>query len=358
MLPSTATAWPGSPSSTVGPEAQLHLNESPLDPSGLAVEHVIRAARTLNRYPQHLRGRVHRAVARHLGVPADSVLLTSGVDEAVDLVFSLVDAAWITAPGFPGYADRAAVTGLTTRTIPLDDDWQPTLPPARLTEGGVVLLAQPSNPTGTLFDRNWTDEVIRQAELVFLDETYGHFADRPRSWVPGVAHAANLLVFISFSKAYGLAGVRAGAVVAQPRVIARLAAVQRYDSVDSIALAAVEGTLADTDYLAALPRYVRRLRRLYTDRLATCPVFAEVRGTQANFVLARPVAADGAAELVARLALRGVRVCDAAGLGLPGWIRVSVGTEEDLLTLLAALGDNPPGNAGTPSPSTRPENAQ
>ncbi|MCG8914438.1 aminotransferase class I/II-fold pyridoxal phosphate-dependent enzyme [Actinokineospora sp. PR83] len=307
-----------------------------MGPSKIAVERVIAAAQDLHRYPGHLRRSATAAVAEYQGVPEDATLLTSGVDEAVDLVLSTTHTAWTTSPGFTGYADRARALGKRVRTIVLDERWEPATDPAELRDG-VVLLAQPNNPTGNTFGPDWLHAVLRDTPLVFLDETYLRFGPAPVSRAARAPHTDNLLVYSSFSKSFGLAGVRLGAVFGSQKTIRALRAAQRYEAVDTVALAAAEGVLADRPHLADLRRCVVELRPRYAEVLATADLFDHVRETEANFVLARCRTPAGAGGVVAGLAALGVRVCDTAAFGLPGWVRVSVGTSRSLHVLAQAL---------------------
>lgn len=321
---------------------RLDWNESPFGPPAAAVARVLANARDLHRYPRGLLEAVTEAVALDNGVEPESVLLTNGVDEAIDLALLSVDTCWFVTPGFDAYADRARVLGRTARPIPLDASWRPALRPAELAEaGGAVFLAQPHNPTGQLFPAEWTDEVISRAELVFLDTTYADFSSRPASLAhPEPRDAARhprLLMFRSFSKGHGLAGVRLGALIGAPRLLTRLRSRQRFHSVDSVALHAVAGALADPDHRARLRAHILAERPHYVAELATQPIFTEVRDTHTNFVVARCREDLSSAEVVKRLAEHDVWVRDGGPLGLPGWLRITVGTSDDLLRLAGAL---------------------
>jgi len=325
--------------SAVGPTTGLRLdwNESPLGPSPQAVARVVAHAGDLHRYPRGLLGQVTTAVADYHEVPASAVLLTNGVDEAVDLALSLVRSAWYALPGFDGYADRVRAAGKPGHLIPLDDRWEPTIVPADLARaGGAVFVAQPHNPTGNLFGQDWVREVLAGAQLAFLDATYADFASVALP-VPSYTQHPRLLVFHSFSKSFGLAGIRLGALVADPSVIAELGGRQRFHSVDSVALHAVAGALDDLEHKARLCRYIRTQRPRYVATLTRSAVFTEVCDTHANFVVARCRDDLGAERIAADLADRDVWVRDCSSLGLPGSLRISVGTPEELLRMADVL---------------------
>ncbi len=315
---------------------RLDWNESPFGPSPEAVGRVVANAHDLHRYPRGLLGQVTEEVAHYHGVGPDCVLLTNGVDEAVDLALSLVASAWFVVPGFDGYADRARAGGKPTRPIPLDDAWEPTVLPHELARRGVVFLAQPHSPTGNMFRQDWVRQVVATAELTFLDTTYIDFAGVPLVTLSFEEHP-ELLVFQSFSKAFGLAGIRLGALIGEPGVIAALRDRQRFHSVDSIALHAAAGALDDLDHKSRLCHHVKRERPRYVATLRKAAVFGEVRDTQANFVLARCRNGWAAHQIVASLGAHGVWVRDCSSLGLHGWLRITVGTSNDLRQLSEAL---------------------
>ncbi|MFJ7593387.1 pyridoxal phosphate-dependent aminotransferase [Streptomyces sp. NPDC097617] len=336
---------------------RLDWNECVGGPSPVAVARVAAKAADLHRYPRGLLGEVTEAVARENGVDADSVLLTNGVDEAVDLALTLVDTAWFASPGFDSYSDRAAVLGRTARPISLDEHWEPTISPAELSCRGAVFIAQPHNPTGHLFESAWVDAVVAGAELAFLDTTYAAFAGPDRRGkltdpYPLGIHP-RLLLFRSFSKSHGLAGVRLGALIGAPGLIAQLRGRQRFHSVDSVALHALAGALDDPGHQLSLREQVLADRPHYVKALGAHPVFAEARDTHANFVVARTRDGLSSAEVTRRLAEQDVWVRDCGEFGLTGWLRISVGTLKQLGQLIDALdaADPPPRPMSAPHPA-------
>jgi histidinol-phosphate aminotransferase len=332
-----------------GTTSRLDWNENPLGPSPEAVARVIANAADLHRYPRGLLEAVTAMLARHHGVDAGSVLTTNGVDEATDLVLTLVDTAWFVSPGFDGYEHHARTWGRALRPIPLDEAWKPATKPAEVAEGGAVFLAQPHNPTGNLFRPEWIREVIGAAELAFLDEAYLDFTDAD-SHLGLLAEHPGLVVFKSPSKAYGLAGMRLGVLIESPALIGTLRDRRRFYSVDSIALHALAGALSDLDHAARLRRYVQQIRGQYAAVLADSPLFTEVRTTHANFVVARCREDLPSAVVVQKLAARKVWVRDCQPFRLDGWLRISIGTTDDLRLLTGALTAIEPGSRASPRP--------
>jgi len=307
-------------------EILLDWNESPIGAPLAAVERIVATAHHLHRYPRGLMEEVTDLAAAHLGVAPEQILLTAGVDEAIDITLGLADRAWGTLPGFDAIAERAEVLGKPFRAIPLDADWQPGDRAPGAGDADIVYLAQPNNPTGNLFDESWIDRVRAAARYVFIDETYLEFSSRPSVLSSG--DDPRLLVYRSFSKAFGLAGIRVGCLVATPETVARMAAARRFMPIDAVSLNAAAGVLGDTGFIKRLTEHVLLGRADLTAILGRSGLFADVRDTEANFVLAHP-RADVAARLAAGLARRRLRVKECTPLGLPGWLRVSVGSRPE-----------------------------
>jgi histidinol-phosphate/aromatic aminotransferase/cobyric acid decarboxylase-like protein len=297
---------------------------------------VVAAAGRLHRYPRGLMEAVTALVADHLRVSPRQVLLTAGVDEAVDIALRLAERGWAVDPGFDGYPDRVTANGKPFHAIPLGPDWQPARGAEDLGVGDMVFLAQPGNPTGNLFDPAWIHEVRQAAQYVLFDETYQDFSSRPGVLEHGI-DSDRLLVYRSFSKGMGLAGIRVGALVADAAVIARLEPARRFMPIDAVSLNAAAGAIEDPDYVKRLISHVLEARAALTALLRGCGLFAEVRDTETNFVLARP-AAGAADRILGALARERIRIKTCDLLGLPGWFRISVGTWDDQERLADCLG--------------------
>jgi histidinol-phosphate/aromatic aminotransferase/cobyric acid decarboxylase-like protein len=305
----------------------LDWNESPLGPPPAAVRRVVDVAQRLHRYPRGLMEEVTTLAADHLRVSPAQVLLTSGVDEAVDITLGLAARAWGVRPGFDGYEDRVRAAGKAFHGIPLGSSWQPADGWEAIGDEDIVFLAQPGNPTGNLLDPDWVDQVRRLGPYVFVDETYQEFSSRGSVLDEGVDDP-RLLVYRSFSKAMGLAGIRIGCLVATEEVVSRLEPARRFMPIDAVSLSAAAGVLEDLSFVKLLTAHVREARPALAATLQASGLFDEVRDTEANFVVARP--RPGMSPLVDRaLSSARIRVKHCDVLGLPGWIRVSVGSWDD-----------------------------
>ncbi|MBI5498869.1 MAG: histidinol-phosphate aminotransferase family protein [Deltaproteobacteria bacterium] len=303
---------------------------------------VLRALRRLGAesvatYPEY--GRLQAVVARHLGVSEDRVLPTGGIDEALHLLAQAFvargDGVVTPAPGFVMYRVYAELAGAELRTVP----WGPgaVFPEAALRRAmrgaRLLFVATPNNPTGA------TAPVAALGRLaaahprcvVAIDEAYFEF--HGVTALPLLRRCANVVVLRTFSKAYGLAALRLGCVVARPPVIDALARVRSPYSVNGLAALLAEAALADRAFLRRTVGGARRAVALLRREL-------ERRGVHswpsaANFVLARFGRASELAEFLRR---RGILVRDQSGHpGLEGCVRVGAGTVEQTRRFLGVL---------------------
>jgi histidinol-phosphate aminotransferase len=308
----------------------LDWNESPLGPPPVAVQRIIDRAHLLHRYPRGLMEEVGGLAARYLGVDSSQILLTSGVDEAIDITMSLAERGVGVNPGFDFNA-RVLVCGKPFLPIPLGSDWQPPRCAEEVTKSDVVFIAQPGNPTGNLIRQEWLDEAREAAGYFFMDETYQEFCSAPSVLSEPFLHERTV-VYRSFAKAFGLAGIRVGCLVGHPDLIARLVSRRRFMPIDAVSLNAAAAVLEEPSFVRTLASHVLRARPELAAMLRQSGLFAEVRDTETNFVIAR--VRSGTADAVAdTFASIGVRVKACGIFGLNDWIRVGVGSrkEQDLL---------------------------
>lgn len=316
----------------------LHLNEALIGPPEGAYRRICWQARDLHKYPITLSDEATAAVARYWGVNTSQVLLTTGVDEAVDLSLLAFGDAWTVNPGFSGFSDRARALRRQCRLIQLDPNFDlPAHTIDSLGVGTLVLLASPNNPTGHVLNQDRLLCMLRRGVYLFLDETYGDFTDR----APGLGWLCdynNLIVFRSFSKSFGLAALRIGCVLGAPEVIRHLRTHKAFYTVDGLSLAALVGVLNDDpDYPIRLASCVRARRRELITGLQASHVFKQVYESEANFVLCICRQPGEASQLRVRLLQAGVLVAETETMGVANGLRISVGTQEDQECLLSFL---------------------
>ena len=323
---------------------RLHLNENTAGCS----PRVLAAIQALTReqmafYPDY--DAAVAACADRLGVPADHVLLTNGMDEGI-LATSIVtlrggpgNEAIVVEPAFDMYAACADGAGGTVVTIMPDGDLAFPLIKVLDAIGALttlVFLTSPNNPSGQAIARHALLRVIAHAShaLVFLDEAYIDFGGP--SLLPEVVSGRfpNVIIGRTFAKAYGLAGLRAGALVGRPETLAPLRRVVPPFSMNVCAAAALPAALADREHYDWYVAQVAESRDLLQGALARMGV--RFWKSDANFVLV--YFGDRAPSVVAGLAARGIVVRDRSRApGCAGCLRISAGVVEHTRAAVAAL---------------------
>ena len=330
--------------------AELGSNESVHGCSPAALAAIQAALPLLHRYPDPLGGDLKQALARRHGLAIERLVLGNGSHELLVLlaqVFAGPGSSVVMARhGFAVYALAAQAVGAELRVaaplprdahMPLGHDLDAIA--ALVGEGTrLVYLANPNNPTGTWFPRTALERLFSAlpAEvLVVVDEAYAEFVDEgePASALALCARHPNLVVTRTFSKAYGLAGLRIGYAVAHPDVAALLERLRESFNVNALALAAAEAALADQDHVACVRRDTAAERAWLAGELAARGAF--VFPSRTNFLLAE-FRGDVAA-LERQLLARGVVPRPMAGYGLPQCLRITVGTRAENAALLAGL---------------------
>lgn len=327
-----------------GPGLRLHLNENTAGCSPRVIE-AIRALTPgdIAAYPDS--GPAVVACAAHLEVDPDWVLLTNGLDEGLLMLAvgrlgrdKSGDAeAIVPVPAFePYFAAAAAVGASVVRVPPLEGFGFPLrgvldaiTPRTRL-----VFLNTPNNPTGQEIPRAALQSAIDAAPqaLVLVDEAYVEFGCP--SFLAELPRHRNAVVGRTFSKAYGLAGMRVGCLVAHPETLEPIRAVTPVLNLNAVAVAAVQAALGDREFL---PRYAAEVReskrRLYD---ACTRLGLEHWPSAANFVLVR--VGPRAEEIVRALAARGVHVRDRSkDPHTHGCVRITAGVVAHTEAAVAAL---------------------
>ncbi len=293
----------------------------------------------LARYPE--RESVERQVAAHLGVDPAGLLLTNGVDEAIHLICETYlepgDQVLIVVPTFSMYEIYAAATGAQVITIPAgpefcyptDDVLARISPRTRL-----IAIANPNNPTGAVVPKSDLLRILRAAPdaAVLVDEAYFDFYGE--SMLAEAASHPNLFVARTFSKAYGLAGLRIGVLVGSAAQMAMVRRVGSPYNVNAVALACLPEALADQDYVRQYVVEVRQGRERLEQELRSLKL--RFWPSQANFVLVRIGERHDA--FVRSMRERGILVRDRSrDPGCDGCVRISVGSNPQTEQLIAAL---------------------
>jgi histidinol-phosphate aminotransferase len=290
-------------------------------------------------YPE--RGSVEAEVARFLGRNADEVLLTNGVDEGIHLLCETYlepeDEVLIVIPTFAMYEIYARATGATVRSIPAAKDFafpEEALLAAITPATHLIALANPNNPTGTALR---TDFILKLAKAVpqaalLIDEAYFDF--HGETVMPRIGEIPNLFVSRTFSKAYGLAGLRVGVLAGERDQMTMVRRVSSPYNVNAAALACLPEALADRDYLAQYVAETKASRRRLEEFFAAqeLPYWP----SHANFVLAR--FGELRVPFVESMRRRGILVRDRnSDYGCQGCVRITAGTAVQTDFLLSAM---------------------
>jgi histidinol-phosphate aminotransferase len=321
----------------------LNANESPRS--------LLEEPGSLNRYPEPQPSELILRLANLYGVPQEQVLVTRGSDEGIDLLVRVFcragqDAILHCPPTFGMYQIAAQTQGAEIVSVirKADDGFRLDQPAMlnRLQQDDrikLVFLTSPNNPTGDIIGNEFLRQLLQLTQdraIVVLDEAYAEFCDQA-SASGMIAEHENLVVLRTLSKAWAAAGLRCGAVLAQPSVISLLRRViapyPLPSPVVSLALRMLERDVLEKQ--KHLLHELRNCKRVLLDRLSPLGFIREVLPGEANFVLIR---VDQPGELLTFCADRGVIIRGfPADPLLQGCIRISVGSEDDIMILAGVL---------------------
>ena len=325
---------------------KLASNEGPFPPFPAALEAIARAAGELNRYPDGGAYALRAALAERHGVEVDEIVVGAGADAVIDLLSQAtldpgdeIVCGW---PSFPSYVLDAAKLGAVSRTVPLRDHRYDLdgLLAAIGPRTKLVYVCHPNNPTGTANSRDELDrflEDVPEHVLVVLDQAYFEYIDDP-DYADGIEETfkagRRVVVLRTFSKIYGLAGLRVGYGVAPADVVVATSKVRRAFDVGATAQAAALASIGDDAELARR-RTLNAAGRTQLEQVLRGHGLEPVGPSLGNFVYVE--VGDGRA-LFDELLRQGVIVRPLAGFGAPQAIRVSVGTPEENAIFAEALG--------------------
>ncbi|HET9320465.1 MAG TPA: histidinol-phosphate transaminase [Bryobacteraceae bacterium] len=323
---------------------KLASNENPLGPTPLALEAIRNCASRLSLYPNGGLD-LRQVLAREYDLKVENVIAGSGSEGIMSNIIRAFlcdeDEVLTTEAAFIGFQVLAKSRGVKYRTVPYKD-WCYDLPAlaSQINQNTkIIYLANPNNPTGTIFTRHEFDDFYRHVPervLIILDEAYFEYAkDNPR--YPDSMHYRydNVITLRTFSKVYGLAGVRIGYGFAHEQLIANLLKVKLPFEPSTLAQAAGIAALEDKAFLhRSLELNARGLRRL-TDALGEMGLKAVP--SEANFVMVVLADAGQAARVTEDLLRQGVIVRPLNTFGLADCIRISTGTDEDNERFVAAM---------------------
>ena len=311
-------------------EVFMDANESPFDNG-------------YNRYPDPSQARLKRRIAEIKGVDVQNIFVGNGSDEAIDLCFRIfcnpgLDNAIAIAPSYGMYSTCAAVNDVEMREVLLNDDF--SLPVERLLDAAdnnskLLFICSPNNPTGNVFPREEIERILQEFDgMVVLDEAYIDFADEP-GMLRSLENWPNLIILQTLSKAWGMAGLRAGLAFASDYVMRLFAQVKYPYNINVATISAVEKLLkAGVDDRVKL---IKEQRAFMEQKLSGMECVWRVFPSQANFLL---VQVDNAADLYNYLLGEGIIVRDRSRMPLcDNTLRITVGTPQENVRLLRAIAE-------------------
>jgi len=241
-------------------------------------------------------------------------------------------------PTFEAILEQAKINGAEVVKVPLTPTFAHDLPKMiAAAKGGLIYVCNPNNPTASITPKDQLRDFITKAQgetMILVDEAYFHYADSPdyESVVPLVKDNPNLIVARTFSKVYGMAGLRCGYCVAQKETMERMRPYQMWDSVNIMALAAASASLDDPDQVSNGQRLNSEAKMFVISELATAGY--KTIPSQANFIMVdcrRPVVS-----LIKAMKEQNVHV-GRLFPALPNHMRVTIGKKPEMETFVSAF---------------------
>ncbi len=323
---------------------RLNFNENPYGPSPKARAALADCASIANRYPDAAYREVINALAQKFNVKSENIILGCGSTE----ILRVADDAFLdpsrnvvaAAPTFEAVLEYARVLNSNSVQIPLTPDHRHDLPKmaaACTSKTGVAYVCNPNNPTGTIVTRDEFAafvQAVPPTTLIVVDEAYFDFVDDPRyaSAIEFIPAHPNVIVARTFSKIYGMAGMRLGYAIGAKEPIARLAAQLLQDNGNAAVLQAALASLADSDHVATCRAQLNATRQWLCAELTkdSRPFIP----SQANFVML-DMGTD-VKPIIEQFRARNIFV-GRQFPAMPDFLRVTIGTQPEIESFLAAL---------------------
>ena len=343
------------PRSTDG-AIQIDSNENPYGPSPRAREAITNSETIACRYPDVTEGRMIEAIAKYHNVPTSQVALGCGSTEILrmaDTAFLGPDKNVVAAtPTYEAVLSFARVMHANPVGVPQTKDHLHDLDAmaAKTTSStGLVYICNPNNPTGTIVSKvaigKFMDRVPQSA-MVLVDEAYSHFADDPAygSVIEWIGKYPNLIVARTFSKIYGMAGMRLGYAIGTPQTIQAMRASKLWSSNNTAVMTAAMVSLSDPDHVADQKQKITGTRKWLCTELAKDG--REYIPSQANFVMIH--VGHDVTPVIKAFSDRNILV-GRKFTTMENWLRVSMGTPDEMQKFVAALREIVPASSAKAS---------
>ncbi|MGH2319084.1 histidinol-phosphate transaminase [Planococcus sp. SE5232] len=315
---------------------KLASNENPLGPSPKAVAAIQQGLAELNRYPDADASALKKAIAAEFNVSPQQVIPTNGADELITLISEAFleegDEVIVPSPSFSEYDFGAHIMGATVVPVKFIEGFEfdvDAMIAAVTDKTKIIYICTPNNPTGTYMSKPDLDKLVEAIDgvLVVIDAAYSHFADAA-DYTHGIEYinaGYPVLTLQTFSKIYGIAGVRVGFGIASEPIIQSILKVKEPFNVNTLAQIAATAAIEDIEHVKTSQDANKAGReQLYKAFEELGLAYIE---SMANFVLVQ-IGEDGE-KLYKELMAKGVIVRYGKIWGLPDYVRVSVGTPEE-----------------------------
>ena len=335
---------PNATSSTAGGTVvRLSANENPYGPSPKGLQAITDSFGIACRYPDEHNNVLIEKLAKLNGINHDQILLGDGSGEILKLcaeTFTGQQRGPLIAadPTFEAILKNAAANGAEVVKVPLTNSFAHDLPKMlTAARGGLIYVCNPNNPTASITPKDELRDFIAKTPretMILVDEAYFHYADSPdyESVITLTKDHPNLILSRTFSKIYGMAGLRCGYCVAQKETIDRMRPFQMWDSVNIMALAAASASVDDPDQVPNGQRLNSEAKMFVTSELARAGY--KTIPSQANFIMIdcrRPVV-----PLIKAMKEQNVHV-GRLFPALPNHMRVTIGKKPEMETFVSAF---------------------
>lgn len=323
---------------------KMASNENPLGPSPKAVKAIQQGLGDLHRYPDADAGVLRQAIAEQYGVEKQQVITTNGADELITLISEAFletgDEIIVPAPSFSEYDFGAHIMGAIVKQVPFDEGFQYNVEKileAVTDKTKIIYICSPNNPTGTYMTRGQMTHLLSELKdiLIVFDGAYSQFADK-EDYTDGlefVKAGHPVIALQTFSKIYGIAGVRIGFGIASEHIIKSILKVKEPFNVNTLAQIAASAAITDTEHVTASFNANKKGREfLYRSFEKLGLPYTE---TTANFILVQ--IGENGEEIYRQLMKKGIIVRYGKIWGLPEHVRVTIGTDEENNFFINAL---------------------
>lgn len=326
-------------------KARLHLSESPFSLPASFLQAIIEEAHLFNLYPEPASVTATQSLAQHWEVTPDNLVIANGCDEIIlntFLKFSVSGNVIVSANSYPGYSEIADLAGQKIIKVPLkhlEQDVESMIG-AINADTKLAIICNPHNPTGTLLSKEAVKEFISQCNkknvIPIIDEAYIDYASPHNSLLSTFNQYDNIIIWRSFAKSHGLAGIRLGAAVGTPKLMAKLkkAAESNPFSVNRVSQRLIHEIIKNENIFIENRQKVLKIRENTQQKLQELGVWCNP--SHANFLFIRSPQGLSAIDFYKK---SGIFVRDCSGYDLNGYWRVACGHTNEMIDFIHAVNE-------------------